>query len=100
MATRSAMLASGAAVDITAALALEVGRGYLIEIGPGAKADDAVWIANGGDPNDLTIGGHLIISGTEAGRLIRQGGASWFARFYDLPARETQLTATEADDCD
>ena len=99
MATRAAMIATGAAVDITAALALEAGRGYLIEIGPGAKADDSVWIAAGGDPNDLTIGGHLILPGTEAGRLIRQGSAAWFARFYDLPARETQLTATEADDC-
>ena len=99
MATRSAMIATGAAVDISAALALENGRGYLIEMGPAAKADDSVWIANGGDPNDLSIGGHLIISGSEAGRLIRQGSASWFARFYDLPARETQLTATEADDC-
>ena len=99
MATRAAMIATGAAVDITAALALEAGRGYLIEVGPGAKADDAVWIANGGDPNDLTIGGHLVLSGTEAGRFIRQGSDSWFARFYDLPARETQISATEADDC-
>ena len=101
MATRSTMIATGAAVDISAALALENGRGYLIEIGPGAKADDAVWIANGGDPNDLAIGGHLVLSGTEAGRLIRQGTLSWFARFYDRPAQSTQLTATEADDdCD
>ena len=101
MATRSTMIATGAAVDISAALALENGRGYLIEIGPGAKADDSVWIANGGDPNDLAIGGHLVLFGTEGGRLIRQGAASWFARFYEQPMRETQLSATEADDdCD
>ena len=100
MATRSAMIPTGVAVDITAALTLETGHGYLIELGPSAQADDAVWVANAGDPNDLSVGGHLVLPGTEAGRLIRQGSGAWFARFYAPTGRETQLTATEADDCD
>ena len=100
MATRAAMIGTGEAVDITASLGLEAGRGYLLELGAGSGGSDAVWIANGGDPNDLSIGGHLLLAGGDGGRFIRQGTAAWFARFYALPAtRETQVTATEADDC-
>ena len=101
MATRSASIAPGSAVDITAVLSLEEGRAYLLEIGLHVQANDAVWIANGGDPNDLAVGGHLLIPGEGGGRFIRQGAETWFARFYGDPLfpRPTTLTATEADDC-
>ena len=101
MATRSATIQQGALVDISTALGLETGRGYLLELGPGAQGMDSVWIANGGDPNDATVGGHLLTSGVDRGRFIRQGPQTWFARFYGDPKfpRSTQLTATEADDC-
>ena len=99
MATRSATIQPGATVDITDALVLESARGYLLELGPASQGNDTVWIANGGDPDDAAVGGHLLTS--EAGRFIRQGPQTWFARFYGDPKfpRSTQLTATEADDC-
>ena len=96
MATRSASIAPGAPVDITAALALEDGRSYLLELGPDAYGSDSVDIALGGDPE--TVGGHALCAG-DRGRFIRQGPAIWFARHYDLQGRATQLTATESDDC-
>ena len=48
MATRSASIPPGAAVDITAALALETERGYLLAMGPNAKSTDYVIVALGG----------------------------------------------------
>ena len=96
MATRSASIPPGAAVDITAALALETGRGYLLAVGPNAKSTDYVIVALGGDPE--TAGGHFLDAGGP-GRFIRQGPDTWFARHYDLQDRATQLTVTEADDC-
>ena len=101
MATRSAMIPTGVAVDITAALTLETGHGYLIELGPSAQADDAVWVANAGDPNDLECRRPSGAS-RHRSRASNPPGerGSWFARFYAPTGRETQLTATEADDCD
>ena len=96
MATRSASIPPGAAVDITAALALEDGKSYLIEIGPDAYATDSVTIALGADPE--TVGGHALSAG-DRGRFIRQSPATWFARHFDEQGRASQLTATESDDC-
>ena len=96
MATRSASVPPGAAVDITAALALEDGKSYLIEIGPDAYATDWVTIALGADPE--TVGGHALSAG-DRGRFIRQGPATWFARHFDEQGRASQLSATESDDC-
>ena len=99
MATRSAMIQPGATVDITDALVLEDARGYLLELGPEAHGNDTVWIANGGDPDDAAVGGHLLT--IDKGRFIRQGPQTWFARFYGdqkFP-RSTQIVVTEADDC-
>ena len=96
MATRSASIPTGAAVDITTALQLENGVGYLIAVGPGAKSDDNIIFALGGDPE--VVGGHFLIAG-DAGRFIRQGPDTWFARFRDLQDRATQLTVTEAENC-
>lgn len=97
MATRSASIAQGVAVDLTDALALEDGCGYLIELGPDAHAGDAGVIALGDDPE--SVGGHVVVAGR--GRFIRQGSRTWFARFHGDPKfpRSTQLSATEADDC-
>ena len=94
MATRSASIPTGAAVDITAALQLENGVGYLISVGPGAKSDDVVTLALGGDPE--VVGGHFLIAG-DVGRFIKQGPENWFARFYNQQNRSSQLTVTEAD---
>ena len=101
MATRSATIQQGAPVDISTLLGLEAGRGYLLELGPGASANDTVWIANGGDPDDAAVGGHPLASGVDGGRFIRQGTETWSGRFFGDPKfpRSTQLTATEADDC-
>ena len=96
MATISASIPPGSAVDITAALALENGRGYLLAMGPNAKSEDYVIVALGGDPE--TVGGHSLDAGGP-GRFIRQGPGTWFARHYNLQDRATQLTVTEADDC-
>lgn len=96
MATRSASVAPGAAVDITAALSLESGTGYLIAVGPDARSTDVVLIALGDDPE--TVGGHALDAGGRE-RFIRQADATWFARFYEPGGRSTQLTATEANDC-
>ena len=96
MTTRSASIPQGVAVDITAALALETGRGYLLAMGPSAKSDDSVIIALDGDPQ--VVGGHFLDAGGP-GRFIKQTSATWFARFHDLQNRSSQLTVTEADDC-
>ena len=83
-------------------MALETGRGYLLELGPvSLRATTRFGLANGGDPDDAAVGGHLLTIDVDGGRFIRQGPQTWFARFYGdqkFP-RETQLTATEADDC-
>ena len=94
MATRSADIASGASVDISTALSLASGRGYVIELGPNSQAGDVIFIALGGDPE--LLGGHVVTA--DRPRLIRQSGDTWYARFYGDPKfpRETQLTATEA----
>ena len=68
MATRSADIAPGSAVDITAALSLVSGKSYLIEIT--SKSEDAINLALGGDPE--TVGGHSLFAG-DPGRLIRAG---------------------------
>ena len=94
MATRSASIPPGAAVDITAALALENGQGYLLSLG--AKSGDHVIVALGADPE--SVGGHFLDAGGP-GRFIRQGPDTWFARHYNLQGRAAQLTVTEADDC-
>ena len=96
MATRSASIPTGAAVDITSALSLENGRGYLLAMGPNAKSEDSVILALGEDPE--TVGGHFLNAGGP-GRFIGQGPDTWFARHYNLQGRATQLTVTEADDC-
>ena len=96
MATRSASIASGAQVNITDALNLEEGTGYLLELGPEATGMDTVFVALGGDP--AAEGGHSIFA-SEPGRFIRQSASPWFARFYAIDGRSTQLTVTEADDC-
>lgn len=96
MATRSASIPPGVAVDITAALALVNGLGYLLAMGPNAKSGDDVIVALGDDPE--TVRGHFVDAGGP-GRFIRQGPDTWFARQYNLQGRATQLSVTEADDC-
>ena len=91
MATRSAQIPAGQATDLTAALQLERGLSYLVEVT--STSTDSILIAQGGDPE--TVGGHLVAAG-EPSRLIRQGSEVWFARFYNLQGRSATLTATEA----
>ena len=94
MATRSTLVPPAGAVDITAALALVNGQGYLLSLGPRAKSGDHVIVALGADPE--SVGGHFLDAGGP-GRFIRQGPDTWFARHYNLQGRATQLTVTEAD---
>ena len=95
MATRSTSIPPAGAVDITAALALVNGQGYLLSLGPSSKSGDNILIALGADPE--SVGGHSLDAGGP-GRFIRQGPNPWYARHYNLQGRATQITVTEADD--
>ena len=95
MATRSANIAPGSAVDLTAVLGLVSGTAYLVEIT--SDANDAVLLALDGDPEDSTVGGHALFA-SEPGRLIAQGSGIWYGRFYALDGRSAVVTATESSD--
>ena len=89
MTTRSATIANGSAVDLTAALSLERGKQYLLTLQGGSV--DYILISLGGDPNSL--GGHPLNIG-DPGRLIQQATDSWYAR-YLMPG-STTIVGTEA----
>ena len=92
MATRSADIAAGSAVDLTAALSLRDGTSYYVGLGPTAFPNDFAVVALDGDPD--AVGGHVVDA--IEGQLVRQfAGTTWFVRVE----RDTSLTATEAGTC-
>ena len=91
MATRTAEIAPGALVDLTAALSLESGQAYAITLdGP---ADESVRISLGADPD---AGAHVLEAGETI--FVAQGATSWMARLTGtLAASATMVVATCAE---